>query len=88
MADYEVNQAIGGVGPSGGVMHTSVATVSDGDTYDTGLSEVDTVVGIGTTADTNVTVSSIDGGVVTFNVQTGGAAATDEEVHIIAVGDR
>lgn len=88
MADYEVNQSVGGVGPNGAVMHAAVTTVSHGGTYDTGLSTVDTAVATGTTSDTNVSISGNSDGTLTLAVQTAGSDATDEDVHIIAVGDR
>lgn len=88
MPDYTLERNRGATGPGGRVEHAANVTVSDGDTYETGLSSIDSAQATAQTADTVVGVTGVDGGTLTLSVQTGGAAGDNEDVYIDAIGER
>lgn len=90
MADNNLPRASSGGGAGERVLHATVESLSNDDTYDTGFG---TVVAANTTAsgDGNIaTVTSTSDGVITLGLldDAGATVSTAEDIHIIAVCER
>lgn len=88
MADGRLDRAQGKRSGEHAVHAAVASSVSDGGTYDTGLSSIDAATLTGTTDDEIITIGGVSGGTITVNVaDNAGGAGTSQDVHVVAVGE-